>query len=240
MANRKKLRVNSIQRFCVQDGPGIRTTVFVQGCTLRCWWCHNAAMQPVSDEGIVRNIDDLANELERDVRYWQRSGGGVTLSGGEPLCQSEECAELLSVLGRRGHHRCVETAGSTSIESVDVLDEHVDLWLFDLKSMDPKTFSQGTGGDFTIMIANLKNILQKRSDSVWIRIPLIKGFNDDKKNLIDMKEFLSEYPDTARIQILPGHRLGGPYHRDPTVDLSTCGKAKEILSQGNSNVEACW
>jgi pyruvate formate lyase activating enzyme len=234
------INVHSVQRFCLQDGPGIRTTVFLQGCGMHCWWCHNVAMQPMSRAFTARSIEDVIEEIRRDSRYWAHSGGGVTLSGGEPLCQVEGAFSLLSALGKRGYHRCIETAGCACSNAVWALDAVADLWLFDLKTLAPGTFTRETGGDLALVISNLQDLLRRRADSVWVRIPLIHGFNDDHRSLEEMRQFLEEHPRPARIQLLPGHSLGGPYERDPTVGLATCRKAEGLFRGTGPHVEVCW
>jgi pyruvate formate lyase activating enzyme len=240
MATPSIININSVQRFCLQDGPGIRTTVFLQGCAMHCWWCHNAAMQPMARADTSRSIEGVVKEVRRDARYWAHSGGGVTLSGGEPLCQAEGAASLLTALGKRGYHRCIETAGCACCKAVEALDEVVDVWLFDLKTLDPKAFARETGGDLALVLANLQDLLNRRANSVWVRIPLIHGFNDDRQSLEEMRRFLEEHPRPARIQLLPGHSLGGPYRKNPAVGATTCRKAEGLFRETSPHVEACW
>ena len=235
------LHIGAAQRFCLQDGPGIRTTVFLQGCSMRCWWCHNAHLQPhQSDDAREVTVDDLARELERDARYWVRSGGGVTLSGGEPLCQAKPGAALLSQMRKKGYHCCVETAGAASLSEVMLLNEHVDLWLFDLKTMNAQLFQEATGGDLSQVLSNLQELLRLRADTVWLRIPLVKGFNDDDRSLNDMRKFLEEHNSAGKVQLLPGHNLCAAPRRSIAVDKAACSKAKEILELVHSCVEICW
>lgn len=233
------LRVSDIQRFCLQDGPGIRTTVFLQGCALRCWWCQNADLQPAAG-GTLRDAAELVEELGRDARYWRRSGGGVTLSGGEPLRQAQAAGELLGLLGGRGVHRCVETSGAADSEVVANLSRVIDLWLFDLKAADASAFEAATGGELAPILANLANLLSERPDSVWVRVPLIAGFNDDERSVEQMRRFLASHPCPAKVQVLPGHALGTADRRDPAVAPETCTGVAERLSKVCAATEICW
>jgi len=205
---RHTLRVNSIQRFCLHDGPGIRTTVFLQGCTLRCWWCQNPQTIPLrSDEMREWEIGALADVLERDARFWRPSGGGLTISGGEPLIQPAGVAELLERMGRRGHHRCVETAGHVPLPAVQAVAPHVGLWLWDIKSTDPRRFREGTGGDAKRPMENLLWVLRHTAKRVRVRIPVIAGFNDDDGSAGQLAEFLARLPRRTTVELLPGHDI---------------------------------
>ena len=240
MTSAEKINICSIQRFCVHDGPGIRTTVFVEGCPLRCWWCHNPAMQAVNANGSPRDVNELLGDVARDARYWMHSGGGLTLSGGEPLVQPGACAAFLSAIGDRGWHRCVETSGHAPADALSLMDDDTDLWLFDLKTVNANAFKQATSGDLDIVLENLRCLLRRRADTVWLRIPLIKGFTMEEDNLIDIGRFVGDLPAPARLQLLPGHRIGVLEQRDPTVDAEDCRRAKDIMRRFNTCVEILW
>lgn len=235
------LRTADVQRFCLRDGPGIRTTVFLQGCGLHCWWCHNPEMQPVSSAK-AREVDAVAliDELARDERYWRRSGGGVTLSGGEPLCQVGGCVALLEELGKRNLHRCIETAGAVSWPAFEELIPLVDLWLFDMKSVDSKAFREGTGGDLELVRANLRALVERVPERVALRIPLIKGFNADSASLEALGCEVRNSANGSCIQILPGHDLHKDPGRSAAVSLDECETAHRILRKYASQVEVCW
>jgi pyruvate formate lyase activating enzyme len=235
------MRIADVQRFCLRDGPGIRTTVFLQGCGLHCWWCHNPQMQAASSKE-AREVDTnaLADELMRDERYWLRSGGGVTLSGGEPLCQAGACAELFTELGTRGVHRCVETAGAVQWDAFEVLVSLVDLWYFDMKSAAADTFREGTGGDLEQVRENLRELIGRVPDRVTIRLPLIHGFNADAKALEALGRQIVELAPGSGVQILPGHDLHVDSARKAAVSREECEDARRILATDVSDVEVCW
>ncbi len=240
MSTSTTLTIHAVQRFCVQDGPGIRTVVFLQGCPLRCWWCHNPAMQPESPGGTPRRVETLVREVERDARYWVHSGGGVTLSGGEPLLQADGGASFLAALKAHGYHCCVETAGFGPAASISLLDVFTSLWLFDLKTVNGEAFHRACGGDLKPVLSNLRTLLHRRAASVWVRIPLIRGYNDDSESLDGIAGFLADLPTPARIQLLPGHGIGVAGSVDPTVEASVCRKAETMLRRADNPVEVCW
>ena len=152
--------VNRIQRFCIQDGPGIRTTVFVQGCSLRCWWCHNPDTKPGSAL-YARHWDcySLLDHCMKDQRYWQRSQGGLTVSGGEPLLQAETLREFLQLAQRSHIDCCIETAGAVSWEKLECVIPYVDRWLFDYKSISSDKFRKQARGDISQPHNNLTRLL---------------------------------------------------------------------------------
>ena len=198
-----------MQRYCLHDGPGIRTTVFLQGCGLRCWWCHNPeARPPRTAKTVCYDIPQLIDLLERDARYWRRSGGGVTLSGGEPLCQARALARLLAALGQHGHHRAVDTSGVGTLEDIQSISPHVDLWLWDIKAINPRIYNQATGADANICLDNLSWLLSQTSNSVVVRIPLIAGFNLIESELAAIARWLVRQPRRVRVELLAGHGCG--------------------------------
>ena len=203
------LRVNAVQRFCLHDGPGIRTTVFLQGCPLRCRWCHNPETQP-ADSDMARQVEavDLAVELERDARYWRGSGGGVTLSGGEPLAQADAVLELAARLRERGHHVAVDTSGHGDPADVRRLAECVDLWLWDIKTLDVAKHREATGVDPGPGLDNLAWVLANTSTPVVVRIPLIADVNASPEEMGAMAAWLNARPRTVDVELLPGHSHG--------------------------------
>ncbi len=208
------LRVHNIQRFCLHDGPGIRTTVFLQGCSLRCWWCHNPNSRPIDDPAAtVWSLPALAKEIERDARFWRASGGGVTLSGGEPLLQAEGVEAFMTLLGRGGHHRVIQTAGCVALAKVQAVAPQVDLWLWDIKSVDAQTFRSGTGGSVNQTLDNLLWVLNATATPVRVRVPVIAGFNDAPTEARRIADWLAALPRPVDIELLQGHDLG----RDPSA-----------------------
>jgi len=220
--------MNRIQRFCLNDGPGIRSTVFLQGCSLRCWWCQNpetiAKESPLMSEV---SVDDLVCKLERDARYWLTSDGGVTLSGGEPLLQARSTAKLLGTLGMRGHHRAVDTSGAVENRSVRIVAPHVDLWLWDLKTVDKEKFKKATGGSARRPLENLEWILRNTETPVTVRIPLIRGFNDTDE-VKRIAAWLVQLPRPVVTEVLQGHDLSHSKSRKLSRPHSAVVTKKEV------------
>lgn len=175
-----RVRVSSIQRFSLHDGPGIRTTVFLQGCPLRCPWCANPETQDCGggEEMIVREILDT---LSRDADYYRNSGGGVTFSGGEPFLQPQALSALLRACTDAGFHTAVETCGEVPQKSLLEAEPFTDLFLFDIKHSDPAEFRRVCKGDLERILKNLRAL--SGSGKVIARIPCIPGFNLDEKTL---------------------------------------------------------
>ena len=203
-------RVFDIKRFSTHDGPGIRSTVFLTGCPLRCAWCHNPeafVLHGVDDGANVREFtaDALARELERDLPYFDRSGGGVTLSGGEPLSQAAFVLEVLRKCRERELHAALDTCGLVDTGNLAAAARLARLVLYDLKLMDPARHADWTGTDNRRILDNLRMLDETASD-VWIRLPLIPGANDDDRNLDAVMELL-DGTRFRRISILPYHRI---------------------------------
>ncbi|MEX1016821.1 MAG: radical SAM protein [Phycisphaeraceae bacterium] len=228
------LLVHDIQRFCLHDGPGIRTTLFLQGCPLRCWWCHNPDMQG-RQGGQARRwaILPLLRELERDARFWRRSGGGVTVSGGEPLVQSQAVAGLLREMGKRGHHRTLETAGCVPADHVRRVAPHIDLWLWDIKSVDGERFRKATHGTVDRVLDNLAWVLGQTQTPLRVRVPLIDGFNADTVHLTRIADWLASQPRRVEVELLPGHDTGrrpsDVAHRSARVTAGQIDAARDLL-----------
>lgn len=234
------LQVNDIQRFSLADGPGIRTVVFLQGCPLHCWWCHNPTMQDASGPATAWDVEALARYVTRDARYWRQSEGGVTLSGGEPLLQPRAAGAFLKAMAAGGYHRCVETAGYADAETVSDLDPWISLWLFDLKTADADVFRAACGGDLGRVLSNLRHLLSRGNEAVWVRVPLIKGHNDDGQSVEKMASFLRDNPPPARIQLLPGHDLQAASAPAAAVAPEDLHRAAAILAGVHDRVEICW
>jgi pyruvate formate lyase activating enzyme len=204
-------RVFDIKRFSSHDGPGIRTTVFLTGCPLRCAWCHNPEAFICQDhcpEGMTvreMTVPTLVRELERDLPYFDPSGGGVTISGGEPLFQSRFTRALLRACRDRELHTALDTTGCADPAVLLEAASLASLVLYDLKSMDPAVHAQWTGVDNRRILENLR-LLDAASSQVWIRFPLVPGVNDSDENLEAMISFLSA-TRFRRVSILPFHRI---------------------------------
>ncbi len=203
----------NIQKFSVNDGPGIRTVVFFKGCPLRCKWCANPesqimAPQKMGDEikGEIKTVEEILNVVMQDAVFYEESGGGITLSGGEILLQPEFARALLIASKEKGLHTCCETTGYANKDTFLSVIEYVDYIFFDLKHWNSNKHKEGTGVSNDQIISNIKEavILKK---NVLPRIPIIPGFND---SLADAYEFTKLLKDIGvlRCQLLPFHQFG--------------------------------
>jgi len=251
----------NIQRYSIHDGPGIRTTVFLKGCPLNCWWCQNPESQtdkqemifwedrcigcalcsincpsgaismkdgkPVTNRnecimcgkcsricparareimGSKVSADDVIKEIEKDLIFYEESGGGATFSGGEPLSQSEFLGALLDGCKEKKIHTAVDTSGYIPWKILERLNSKIDLFLYDLKIMDDKRHKKYTGVSNNLILENLKKLCLVHHN-IFIRFPIIPGINDDDQNIREMGEFLSSLK-IAQINLLPYHFMG--------------------------------
>jgi pyruvate formate lyase activating enzyme len=217
--------VFDIKEFAVHDGPGIRTTVFLKGCTLRCSWCHNPeglspkpqVLHSPSRERLVGTSytsSELAELLNRQASLLSENGGGVTFSGGEPLFQSEFVAETIEQLD--GLHVLLDTSGYASQANFKRVASRVNMLYLDIKSLEIDTFRKYCGGDLEILLANLAQ-LRSLDVSVVIRVPLIPGVTDTYQNMTAIAQTVHHIPGLVRIDLLPYNRLSGAKY--PLVGL---------------------
>ena len=214
-----QLNISNIQHFSVGDGAGIRTTIFFKGCNLHCPWCHNPETIPSAPSRLVyskigkqeicgrlMNIEDVLKEALEDRDYFEESGGGVTLSGGEVLLQYQGAKELAMRLKEHGISVIVDTAGCVSYDAFEALNPYVDEYLYDIKSASPTQYAQIIGGNLDRVVQNLAHLLQDHKN-VRVRIPLIPGFNTDPSSISALCCLLRDL-DISSVDLLPFHRLG--------------------------------
>ena len=246
-------------RFAVHDGPGIRTTVFLKGCPLHCWWCHNPESQRprpevlYSEERCLRcgdcvaacpngalslgatvqvdesacrvcgtcaeacmagarllagtwmSVEEVLTKVERDRVFYDESGGGLTLSGGEPLQQAAFAQRLLAECRARGIHTALDTCGYAPAATFRRVAEHVDLFLFDVKVVDRERHRELAGVPSDPILENLCWLAQQ-DKQVVVRVPIIPGCTDDDANLAAICA-LARSLGLARIDLLPYHRI---------------------------------
>ena len=223
--------VMHVQRFSLNDGPGIRSTAFLKGCSLRCAWCHNPESWETETQtlyyekkcvhcgacsrggaeaclygarvsvGRLCSVVELVSLLLRDQRFFSH-GGGVTFSGGEALLQAEFTAACLQELKKTGIHTCVDTALHVPAESVRVVIPYTDLFLADLKSIHPDVHRRITGSDNHLILENLR-LISRMGVPMWIRMPLAAGINDSPEDLRRTADFLSGLDSVVRVDLLP-------------------------------------
>jgi len=264
-------RIFDVQTFSIHDGPGIRTTVFFKGCSLRCIWCHNPeSVESRWDIGFVATkcllcgqcvaacergghaINDgvhlyrrdrcvrcgvclqgcptgalelagkdvtagwVIEQVEKDRMFYERSGGGLTLSGGEPLLQPQFTAAICSLARERGLSVALDTSGHASWEVAEPIFRMADLVLYDLKAIDDVLHRKMTGASNEVILANLRKLLdmsdgpQGPAPKVWLRLPVIPGCNDSPEAILRMAEFCAGIWGNPRLEVaylMPYHRL---------------------------------
>lgn len=200
-----------ILRFSLNDGPGIRTSVFLKGCPLNCRWCHNPESKNPLPQTYLDGSKTIGREMDaqeivqlalKDLAYYKASGGGLTITGGEPLFQPAFALELLVLAKRHGLHTVVETSGYAKPSDIERIMPYTDLFLYDYKG-DGKIHKRLTGVESALIIRNLE-YLYAHGAGIVIRCPVVPGVNDDAQA---REQFLSRFPGVAH-ELLPYHNMG--------------------------------
>lgn len=258
-----------IKRYAIHDGPGIRTTVFLKGCPLRCWWCHNPeGISPgyelmyfefkcmhcktclnVCETGAITfennnlfidrslctscgvctetcptgaltlvgkkiTLEELVREIEKDVLFYDNSGGGVTFSGGEPLLQHQFLIEALKECKKRGLHTVLDTSGYAPRDIFSLVLDYVDVFLYDLKLADDEEHKRYTGVSNSLIKDNLQTLVNiGRGKDVILRLPVIPAITDTERNISLLIEFVSSLKGIREIDLLPFHDVNEKYNR---------------------------
>lgn len=214
-----KGRIFDIQRYSIHDGPGIRTIVFLKGCVLRCRWCCNPesqefriqTMMAAGKEKIIGRdvtVREMIEEVEQDRPYYYRSGGGLTLSGGECLCQSEFSRDLLRAAKERGINTAIESMACAPFEKIEMLLPYLDVYLMDVKHTNPEKHREFTGRSNELMLENARKTALSGKTKLVIRVPVIPSFNDTVEEIQGIARFADTLPGVEKIHLLPYHRLG--------------------------------
>lgn len=212
-------RIFDIQRFSIHDGNGIRTIIFLKGCALRCRWCCNPESQRFEKETMMVagqpktmgrdvTVHELMEIVEKDRVYYRRSGGGMTLSGGESLCQPAFAKALLTAARARGIHTAMESMGYAAASVIGEILPYLDQYLLDIKHMNGAKHKAYTGKSNEIMLENAKIIAKFKKTELSIRIPVIPTFNDTKEEIGAIAAYAASLAGVRRIHLLPYHRLG--------------------------------
>ncbi len=214
-----KGRIFDMQRYSIHDGNGIRTIVFLKGCVLRCRWCCNPesqeyAIQTMLVQGEPKiigrdvTVQEVIEKVERDRPYYRRTGGGMTLSGGESLCQPDFAEALLRAAKERGINTAMESMGCAKWEVIERILPWLDQYLLDIKHMNPAKHKEYTGRSNELMLENARKIAASGKTELSIRIPVIPGFNDTPEEIRAIAAYTRELQNVRRLHLLPYHRLG--------------------------------
>lgn len=213
-----KGRIFDIQRFSVHDGPGIRTIVFLKGCPLRCRWCCNPESQSHEIETMVQNgkekiigrdvtVGEVIDTVLKDRIYYNRSGGGLTLSGGEMLMQPDFALALLRAAKMSGITTAVETTSFAPYANIEKMLPYIDTYLMDIKHMDSVKHKEYTSQPNELILENALRIA-KSGTKLIVRTPVIPGFNDAAEDIAAIARYASSLPGVDEMHILPYHRIG--------------------------------
>ena len=247
MGEKEKGIIFNIQHYSLQDGPGIRTTVFLKGCPLRCRWCCNPESQNLQAErlgkelrGQKMTVQEVMDEVLKDEVFYRHEEGGMTISGGEPFMQGEFVLSLLKEAKRQYLTTAVETCGYARQEWILEASDYLDMIFFDIKSLDREKHKCWTGQDNQIILENFQALAQKRTDKpICVRTPVIPGFNDEEQDIRAICEFIQPYTNVS-YELLPYHfygkekyrLLGRPYLMgDAVLDPERMRTLKELAQQ---------
>lgn len=231
-------KIHSFETFGAVDGPGIRFIIFVQGCGLQCKYCQN---RDTWDPKIGKEytIEELVSKIIRYKNYFDASGGGVTVSGGEPLLQAEFLIELFTKLKELGISTAVDTSGNFPInDKIKKVIDLTDLFLLDIKCINDEICKDLVGHSNKLELTFAK-YLSDNNKKIWIRQVIVPGYTDKEDDLKKLKKFLSELKTVEKIDILPYHNLGKykwenlgldyPLENTRTATSDDVEKAKKIL-----------
>ncbi len=199
-------RIHSLESLGTVDGPGIRFVVFLQGCPLRCQFCHNPDTWEVN-KGREYSVSQLMGEIVRYKSYMSFSGGGVTFTGGEPLLQAEFLLEVSKKCKELGISTALDTSGFIWNEHVKELLEYTDLVLLDIKNYDPLVYKTVTGVSLSPTL-KLLDYLREKEIKTWVRYVLVPKLTDNLDSVRKLSEHLDHYPNVEKIELLGFHKMG--------------------------------
>lgn len=200
-------KVHSFESLGTVDGPGIRYVIFLQGCHLRCKYCHNRDTWDIKG-GSYKSLDEIFDQIKRYKPYFKSSNGGVTVTGGEPLLQVKFLIELFKNLKKAGIHTCIDTSGMVNLtEDVKKLLKLTDLVLLDIKHINSEKCKELTGHDNKKEL-EFARYLSQNGIPMWIRQVIVPGITDDEKDITDLKEFVKKLKTVEKVEFLPYHTVG--------------------------------
>lgn len=200
-----KANIHSFESFGTVDGPGIRFVIFMQGCPLRCLYCHNPDTWKIDTADRTMDADELLKEVLKYKNFIKN--GGVTCTGGEPLLQSEFLKEFFKMCRRESIHTVLDTSGCLLNDTVKEVLEYTSLVLLDVKSIDANQYKTLTGGELRRTL-DFMDYLEYVGKPVWIRHVVVPGITDDDEKLEMLADYLKKYSVIEKVELLPYHKLG--------------------------------
>jgi len=240
-----KGRIFDIQRYSIHDGTGIRTIVFLKGCVLRCKWCCNPESQEYAIQEMMVagkkkiigrdvTVEEVMETVMKDRTYYARTGGGITLSGGECLCQPEFARDLLRASKEAGITTAIESMAGVKWEIIEQILPYLDHYLMDIKHINGEKHRQFTGSGNELMLENARKVAQSGLTKLSIRVPVVPTFNDRPEEIRDIARFADKLPGVEEIYLLPYHRLG----QDKYDGLGRTYEMPDILPPDPSYMES--
>ncbi len=231
-------KINSIETMGLVDGPGVRFVVFMQGCPLRCKFCHNPETWNLNGKSEEYTKESLIKKILNYKPYF-KNNGGVTFSGGEPLMQKEFLLETLKLCKENEIHTCLDTAGS--VLGYEEILKYTDLVMFDIKGVTEEEYKNMTGA--SNKVANdFLNYCQKINIPMWLRVVIVPGINDTKEYVKELIEYIKPLKNIEKIEFLPYHTLGVHKYDDlnicyplkgvPDMNKEKCKELENMLKEG--------
>ena len=214
--------IASIETFSVVDGPGIRTTVFFNGCNLRCIYCHNPEMWNIGEKNM--STDEIVNKLLRNKDYFGETGG-VTFSGGEPLLHADFLIEVCKELKKHNVHIALDTAG-VGLGNYEELLKYIDLVILDIKHIKNEGYKLITGANID-KVEEFIQVLNKIGKKIWIRQVIVPGIMDNDEYIIGLSNYIKKINNIENIEFLPYHKLGEEKYIKLGLDYK-CKNIKEM------------
>lgn len=231
--------IDSVETMGLVDGPGIRYVVFLQGCKLRCLFCHNPETWKMEEKNMT-TAEELIDKIKRYKNYFGKEGG-VTFSGGDPLCQPEFLLECLKQCKQEGIHTCLDTSGvGCNKEIYPEILSYTDLVILDIKAVTPEAYKKMTGYPMKDFLEFLE-LCQKLEKKLWLRQVIVPGINDTEEYILELKKYIKNIKNVERVELLPYHlygvekykKLGIPYRLDgvPAMKKEDLDKLNQILQE---------
>ncbi len=237
--------IHSKESFGTVDGPGIRYVLFMQGCPLRCLYCHNPDTWEVG-KGTKITVDEVLNDYKKNVSFYKN--GGITVTGGEPLLQIDFITELFKKAKEQNIHTCIDTSGITfNPESENIvakfteLLKYTDLVMLDIKHIEPQKHKELTGADNKKILAFAK-FTEEKNTPLWVRHIIVEGYTDDPLYLKKLGEYIGTLKNLKALDVLPYHTMGVNKYKElgidyplqdvPALPLEKAIEAKEYILQG--------